>query len=254
MNMDQDSRLGLGAHPDLSQWCVPTYQVNAANVALPVHPSRVLTTIKVVNPDQKRDTKTYILRDVRIESLVTLHALREEILEQFVVSFRLNFDTGYMSGNKRICCTEKDEMVANLQMLAKNNGQLWCEGLRQHPKRQQRQLSTVVIDDSSSSDEEARPRKKKKVAKTATLTARDQKAERVQKLADELRDKHGDTYNRIQCKLWAEALEYDNTEQPPPGSIWRKSTKDTKRTTVSQQLSAATTGAMNDAFTLQLGD
>lgn len=153
-----------------------------------------------------------------------------------------------MSGNKRIC-TEKDEMVANLQMLAKNNGQLWCEGLRQHPKREQRQLSTVVIDDSSSSDEEARPRKKKKVAKTATLTARDQKAERVQKLADELRDKHGDTYNRIQCKLWAEALEYDNTEQAPPGSIWRKSTKDTKRTTVSQQLSAATTGAMNDAFT-----
>lgn len=73
-----------------------------------------------------------------------------------------------MSGNKWICFTEKDEMVANLQMLAKDNGQLWCEGFRQHPKREQRQLSTVVIDDSSSSDEEARPREKKKVAKTAT--------------------------------------------------------------------------------------
>lgn len=34
MNMDQDSQLGLGAHPDLPQWCVPTYQINAANVAL----------------------------------------------------------------------------------------------------------------------------------------------------------------------------------------------------------------------------
>jgi len=84
-----------------------------------------------------------------------------------------------MSRNQQICFTEKEEMVANLQMLAKNNGQLWCEGLRQHPKREQRQLSTVVIDDSSSSNEEARPRKKKKVAKTATLTARIQKAERV---------------------------------------------------------------------------
>jgi len=114
-------------------------------------------------------------------------------------------------------------------------------------------LSTVVIDDSSSSDEEARPRKKKKVAKTATLTARDQKAERVQKLADELCDKHRDTYNRIQYKLWAEALDvkqYDNMEQPPPGSIWRRSTKDAKGTTVSQQVLAATTGAMNDASPL----
>ena len=102
-----------------------------------------MTTIKVVNPDQKRDTKTYILRDVQVESLVTLHALREEILEQLgkhVVSFKLNFDTGYMSGNQRICFTEKDEMVTNLQMLAKDNGQLWCEGLRQHPKREQRQV------------------------------------------------------------------------------------------------------------------
>ena len=43
--------------------------------------------------------------------------------------------------------------------------------------------------------------------------------------------------------------QYDNMEQPPPGSIWRRSTKDAKHTTVSQQVSAATTGAMNDAFT-----
>lgn len=43
--------------------------------------------------------------------------------------------------------------------------------------------------------------------------------------------------------------QYDNMEQPPPGSIWRRSTKDAKRTTVSQQVSAATTGTMNDAFT-----
>ena len=43
--------------------------------------------------------------------------------------------------------------------------------------------------------------------------------------------------------------QYDNMEQPPPGSIWRRSTKDAKHTTVSQQVSAATPGAMNDAFT-----
>jgi len=81
-----------------------------------------MTTIKVVDPDQKRDTKTYILQDVQVESLFTLHALREEILEQLgkhVVSFKLNFDAGYVSGSQRICFTEKDETVTNLQMLAK---------------------------------------------------------------------------------------------------------------------------------------
>ena len=219
------------------------------------NPELVNFTIRVVNPDRKRDTKTYILRDVQIDKLSTLHALREEILDQLgkhVVSFKLSFDTGYMSGNQQICFTEKDEMVAHLQTLVKNSCQLWCEGLRQHPKQEQRQLATVVIDETSSSDEETRPRKKKKVAKTAALSARDQKAEHIHKLADKLRDKHGDTYNRIQYKLWAEALDvkqYDNMERPPPGSIWGRSTKEAKRATGSQQVSVATTDAMNDAFT-----
>ena len=90
----------LPNQPYFSQHAQQTLQ---SQCHLNVHPSRVMTTIKVVNPDQKRDTKTYILRDVQVESLVTLHALCEEILEQLgkhVVSFKLNFDTGYMSGNQ----------------------------------------------------------------------------------------------------------------------------------------------------------
>ena len=43
---------------------------------------------------------------LNLQTLETVESLREEILEQLgknVVSFQLNFDVGYMTGNQRIC-------------------------------------------------------------------------------------------------------------------------------------------------------
>ena len=76
----------------------------------------------------------------------------------------------------------------------------------------------------------------------------DEKAERVQSLADKLQAKHGDTVNKIQYKLWAEALDvkkHDSMERPPPGTIWGGTPKETRRTSVGQ----ATSEAMSEAFT-----
>ena len=76
----------------------------------------------------------------------------------------------------------------------------------------------------------------------------DEKAERVQSLADKLQAKHGDTFNKIQYKLWAEALDvkkHDSMERPPPGTIWGGTPKETRRTSVAQ----ATSEAMSEAFT-----
>ncbi len=50
-----------------------------------------------------------------------------------------------------------------------------------------------------------------------------EKAERVQKLADKLQAKHGDTTKLIQYKLCAEAMDvnkHKSMEQPLPGTIW----------------------------------
>ena len=85
-------------------------------------------------------------------------------------------------------------------------------------------------------------------AKKKKISALDEKAERVQNLADKLQAKHGETFNRIQYKLWAEASDvkkHDSTELPPPGTIWGGTPKESKRTSVTQ----ATSEAMNEAFT-----
>ena len=73
-------------------------------------PTIVNFSIKVINPERKRDAKKFILRAFEPQ---TLESLREEVLEQLgknVVSFQLNFDVGYMTGNQRICFREKDKI------------------------------------------------------------------------------------------------------------------------------------------------
>ena len=72
----------------------------------------------------------------------------------------------------------------------------------------------------------------------------DVKAEHVQKLADKLQAKHGDIYNKIQYRLWAEAMDvnkHKSMEQPPPGTIWR-TPKESRR-------AQSTSEAMSEAFT-----
>ena len=76
-------------------------------------PTTVDFSIKVINPERKRDAKKFILRAIEPQTLETVESLREEILEQLgknMVSFQLNFDVGYMTGNQRICFREKDKI------------------------------------------------------------------------------------------------------------------------------------------------
>ena len=203
--------------------------------------------IRVINPKKKRDVKTYILKDIQPQMIRTLKCLREEILEQLgkgVVSFQLNFDVGYMSGSHRICFTEK-EVGSLFPGIAKDGGQLWCEGILPPDSvpslKRKRSNSTPVVIDSSGSDDDTEPPPQKQKLKRSAL---DEKAERVQKLADKLQAKHGDTYNKIQYKLWAEAMDvnkHKSMERPPPGTIWG-APKESKR-------SQSTSEAMNEAFT-----
>ena len=117
-------------------------------------------SIKVINPERKRDAKNFVLRAIEPETLEIVESLREEILEQLgknVVSFQLNFDVGYMGGNQRICFKEKDKIGPQLLKLAENGSQLWCEGLTSKPHKRARSGSIVI--DSSGSDDDNRPTK-----------------------------------------------------------------------------------------------
>ena len=56
-----------------------------------------------------------------------------------------------------------------------------------------------------------------KARKEKKILALDEKPERVQNLADKLQAKDGDTFNRIQYKLWAEPLnvkKHDSMDRP----------------------------------------
>ena len=152
-----------------------------------------------------------------------------------------------MSGNQRICFTER-EISSLFPGIARDGSQLWCEGITPQVdsapslKRKRSNATPVVINDSSGSDDdntELPPRKQK-----LKRSAMDEKAERVQKLADKLQAKHGDTYNKIQYKLWAEAMDvnkHKSMERPPPGTIWG-APKESKR-------AQSTSEAMSEAFT-----
>ena len=95
------------------QWS--SSRVASSDTSEPVQQTAMDYHIRVINPMKKRDMKTYSFRDVRTDEILTLAALKEEILDQLgkrVVSFKLDFDVGYMSGNQRICFLEKDFLSA----------------------------------------------------------------------------------------------------------------------------------------------
>ena len=116
-------------------------------------------SIQVINPRKKRGAKTYILKDIHPQTIRTLKCLREQIFEQLgkgVVSFQLYFDIGYMSGNQRICFTER-EIGSLFPEIAKDGSQLWCEGI----------ILPVVIDSSGSDDDTKLPARKQKLKRSA---------------------------------------------------------------------------------------
>ena len=63
------------------------------------------------------------------------------------------------------------------------------------------------------------------------MTAREAKAKRIEEIAVELRNSHKDKYNKIQCKLWAEAIDSGKhkSKSSPPGSIWNSQKEKTAK-------------------------
>ena len=185
--------------------------------------------IKVFNPSKKRESKTYMLKlNPAVNNLQLLH---EEILEQLgkgVVKYDLSFDVAYFSGSHKIIFTEADKIRTELDHLTSKNKSLWCEG----------KSKTLHSDDFVKIDSDSEDERKK-------CSAFDAKVQRVDLLANELQEKHGSKYNKMQYKLWAEALDVDghaSREVPPLGPIWNtsKSQKSGTKDSVNEMASAFT--------------
>lgn len=177
-------------------------------------------TIRVVTPKNKRNAKTYVLHSVPL--VTSLKGLKEVILEQLgkkVVCFDLEFDVGYSVGSKRISFSESDDIKVQLKKVVQKNYSLWCEGMDSLPKRKLAvdSAETVVLDSDDSDDEVVSKNKKVK------LSAYDEKKQAVEGIASDLKKKHGDQYNMVQYKFWAETLynkRHSSWDDPPQGLIW----------------------------------
>ena len=170
--------------------------------------------IKVINPSKKRESKTYML-NIPIDHIHNLKSLCEHILELLgknVVSFDLQFDVGYFSSTHKICFIDGDDIKTELKRLSKAGKTLWCDGKSTRPS-----MASVVCVDSDSDDEPPSKKSKKKPS------ALESKTLRVDALANELKEKHGNKFNKIQYKLWTEALDvgrHKSKEEPLHGPIW----------------------------------
>ena len=116
-----------------------------------------------------------------------------------MVSFNFKFDVGYFRGSQRICFAAGDNITAELQQLEKSGKCLWCDGLKPS------EFDEPICLDSDSDDEGTLKTKKRKVDKE--MNAYEAKAKRVDALANELRELHKEKFNKIQYKLWVEALD-----------------------------------------------
>lgn len=179
--------------------------------------------IKVINPISKRDFKSYTIRLKEVQT-ITLKSLKEEILEQLgknVVCFDLQFDVGYMMGAQKISFSETDNMGESFQKILNKGYKLWCEGKDSSKVRKRSDL-----DEEDNQDDQIRPRSKK-----PKISALEERNNQVLKIANQLKEKHGDKYNMVQYKFWAETLlnkQFQNWDTPPHGLIWGNTTKKTK--------------------------
>jgi len=201
----------------------------------------VAIPIRVINPLRKRAHKTYML-SLCLEATRTLRHLKEEILEQLgkdVVSFDLQFDVGYYVSSARIHYADGDNIKNELSRVRDSGKSLWCEGRRCENKLD----SAVICLDEDGVDCEPTPKK----VKVQKLNAREEKAKRVDEIAVELKEIHKDKFNKIQYKLWSEAIDagkHSSKNNPPAGSIWNnekaKAVKTTKDSAVDNMASAFT--------------
>ena len=128
-----------------------------------------------------------------------------EQLGKKVVSFDLEFDVGYMIGAQRISFSETDDVAAELQRITPKGYSLWCDGVDTMARK--RSSSVVhVIDDEEEEEASEVPEKRASKHKKPKVSALEEGKSKILQVATDLKEKHGDGYNMVQCKFWAETL------------------------------------------------
>lgn len=168
--------------------------------------------LKAVSRSSKKDTKTFVLRNIDDEEITTVAALKNVIkkqLEDDIISGA--FDVGVMQG-ALVVNVRSQEDLKDVWTEARKGGKvvLWCDALKEVQLKKSRHR---ITEDESDSDDESHKSKRKK-------SASKEREGKVQETVDTLKRQHGESaYTPMQYRIWSEMLEsglhtsYDHSPQ-----------------------------------------
>ena len=177
-------------------------------------------SLKVINPDKRSEAKLYILRNVPWQILSDPGKACDFFVEQFPnqVPNKSAFDFGYYQGNKRVW-VHSDEDLKDVYKLLKNKDShgvtLWCDG-KADQRSVKRSVSDLTVPDSNNENEAHLPTSKGRKKRTRY----EEKAERIDDIVDQLKERHGKDYTLVQYRIWAETMEsgqHSSYDLPPKG-------------------------------------
>ena len=168
--------------------------------------------LKATCKGKLKEFKTFTLRNVDTAAVVSSQDLKKLIKESLHddISSR-DFDIGYMQGSNVIRVRTKEDM-SEMWSEVKKQGMLWCDGLidaGSKANKSGRRGRCMSDEDSDDEPSVTQPKKKKKKVDNE---------DKVQKIVDDLKSKHGTQYTVMQLRIWAELIAggfYSSTSDPP---------------------------------------
>ena len=193
-------------------------------------------SLKVINPDKKSDVKLYILRNISWQHLSNSDKVRSYFVDQLCdqVSSTAVFDFGNFQGNKRVWVRNNEDLKEVHKLLKTNDSHsvtLWCDGKTDH-RSAKCSVSDFIFSDSDGENDARLPKSKSKKKRTRY----EEKAERIEDVVDQLKEKHGNQYTLVQYRIWAETMEsgqHSSVENPPTGCFFKSQSKNKAGASVS---------------------
>ena len=183
--------------------------------------SKVL--LKFTTKENKKDSKTFTLRNISSSTVSTCCALKTLIGAQLSAEVMDNdFDVGYQQGNVIVSIRSADDLSQLWSsIIAGKNVILWCDGLRR-PIQSKRSIGEYSDDDTDSEElprknRTSKPRKKKKKEV-------DHRNEAVEQTIEDLKRVHSSSgYTPMQLRIWSEMYNggvYSSLNEPPTSTMF----------------------------------
>ena len=170
----------------------------------------------------KKDPKTFTLRNIDVVKVDTRDKLKEVIKSQLDNDLVQHFDVGYYQGTTVVSIRSSQDLKEIWQeMRSGTKVVLWCDGLREHEKiLGKRKHNSAFSDDSDSEDSQPRPARK--AVRSPAINEREKEIEEIMVT---LQEKHARKFTQMQYRIWSEMYVggyFKSLEDHPETSMFAK--------------------------------